>query len=645
MARLKSRINIGNLRTFMLFRNYYEERIILILKDTFKEIEGLRVLFISLNSAEGLPRNFSNLLHLRYLKLRTPYYPEITLPSTLSRFYHLLYLDLEDWHGSSNLPKYISRLVNLRYFIAHRELHSNVPEVGKIEHLEELNEFHAKKESVGFEMEELGKLSNLGELRVCNLEKVKTKEEAKHANLALKRNLKKLVLVWGTEQPAIDVDVVDGLQPHDNIKELVIKDHGGAIGTPSWLYCDMSIRHLQCLTLKGVSWEILPPFEQLPHLKRLKLKNIARAQLIVPDTDTCRNQSFMRLKEVVFINMPVLEKWTVEPPCRLFPVLESIQCSDCPNLLGLPFWPGCSLSCTQDTHCPSLRSIKITACPKMLLPLMPPAPSLTSIEISSDDQCVYLLENVLTLVSYSGAVAFDNMSNVVSLSSVKGSITSWTDLQKATSLRKLSITGDSSMQLLPFTSAITSLSLVNCDNLTVDGFNHLITLVNLKELVVGNDGNRPRSVAMDLLSEVARRFKQLPAGSFQLEKLVVDSILAVLTAPVCILLAATLHTLTICCDQRVESLTEDEEKSLQLLTSLQTLKFERCPGLPSLPQGLHCLSSLRKLEVLNCPEIQSLPKGGLPSSLYEILVWRCGAELHEQVKKLEGTNLELRVKA
>jgi hypothetical protein len=239
------------------------------------------------------------------------------------------------------------------------------------------------------------------------------------------------------------------------------------------------------------------------------------------------------------------------------------------------------------------------------------------------------------------------MGNIVKLFS-DGSITSWADLQKATSLGELGIFGPSSIMSMAFISDLTSLtrlSLCNCENIAADDFNTLITAVNLKELTFINDKNHPRPVAVDLLSEVARRTIELPAGSFHLEKLQVDSICAVLVAPICSLLAATLHELTILYDQRVERLTEEEEKSLQLLTSLQSLVFQKCPGLPSLPQGLHSLPSLRILQVDDCPKIQSLPKEGLPSSLRLIRVVKCGDGLHEQVKKLEGINPELLVNA
>ena len=115
----------------MIFKEY-EEHTTEILMDTFKEIEGLRVLFIVMNSTNSLPKNFSKLLHLRYLRIRPPKHLEVTLPSTLPRFYHLLFLDLQDWHGSSSLPNHINRLANFCHFIANKELHSNVPEVGKI---------------------------------------------------------------------------------------------------------------------------------------------------------------------------------------------------------------------------------------------------------------------------------------------------------------------------------------------------------------------------------------------------------------------------------------------------------------------------------------------------------------------------------
>ncbi|KAI4977362.1 hypothetical protein ZWY2020_057274 [Hordeum vulgare] len=210
------------------------------------------------------------------------------------------------------------------------------------------------------------------------------------------------------------------------------------------------------------------------------------------------------------------------------------------------------------------------------------------------------------------------------------------ELQKATSPREPHPTSSEC-------SSVKSISFTKSEMLTVDGFNPLITAVSVKELGIWNDENYPGSIAVDLLSEVAIRSKQLPAGSFQLEELRVDSISAVLVTPVCSHLAATLYKLIMFCDQRVESFTEEEEQALQLLTSLQILVIADCPGLPSLPQVLHTLSSLRELEVWDCPEIRSLPMGGLPTSLQKFKVRRCGYGLSEQAEILGESIPELRV--
>jgi hypothetical protein len=132
MARLKSRIFIGGLRTMMIFRGF-NKTINDILKDTFNEIDGLHVLFIVMRSPDSLPINFSKLLHLRYLKIGSspsPFHSKMILPRMLPRFYHLIFLDLIDWHGSSDLPKSMGHLLNLRHFIANDKLHFNVSEVG-----------------------------------------------------------------------------------------------------------------------------------------------------------------------------------------------------------------------------------------------------------------------------------------------------------------------------------------------------------------------------------------------------------------------------------------------------------------------------------------------------------------------------------
>jgi hypothetical protein len=222
------------------------------------------------------------------------------------------------------------------------------------------------------------------------------------------------------------------------------------------------------------------------------------------------------------------------------------------------------------------------------------------------------------------------------------------------------------MALLSNLTSLTTLQLADCENLIADGFNPLIAAVSLEQFYVFNTGiDGPRSVAADFFSElaVASSAKLLlpSAGCFHLKYLQVDSISAVLAAPVCSLLATTLKILSFHSDPRVESFTEEEETALQLLTSLGQLTFWKCPGLPSLPQGLESLSSLFSLSVhgcaqiqslptweglptclwnlyvRSCPGIRSLPKGEIPTSLRDLTVIECSPEVNEQAEKLQAT--------
>ena len=232
MCKLRERIDIASLRTLIIFRGY-QERIAKLLKDSFKEINSLRVLFIVVKSAQSFPYRFSKLIHLQYLKISSSLDGdrEISLPSTLSIFYHLKFLDLYNWDGRSDLPQEFCHLENLHDFHAESELHSNIRNVGKMKHLQELKEFHVRKGSMGFELTELGALPELeGGLTICGLEHVATKEEATAAKLMLKRNLNQLELLWDRDQPTTDAGILDALQPHSNLRVLTITNHGGEIG-------------------------------------------------------------------------------------------------------------------------------------------------------------------------------------------------------------------------------------------------------------------------------------------------------------------------------------------------------------------------------------------------------------------------------
>jgi len=217
------------------------------------------------------------------------------------------------------------------------------------------------------------------------------------------------------------------------------------------------------------------------------------------------------------------------------------------------------------------------------------------------------------------------------------------------SLKKLRLVGEVStlpMALLANLTSLTSLELVNCKDITADGFDRLITS-NLEHLCVYNRRGgeaEPYSVAADLLAAVART-QTMPAGSFQLVSLEVDSISAVLVAPICSRLSATLLRLYFVFDWRTEKFTEEQDEALRLLTSLQDLWFNNCRALQSLPQGLHRLPSLQELSIGGTQKIRSLPKEGLPDSLRLLVTRNCSPEIYEECQKLRGTRPDIYVRA
>nr|CAB3488308.1 unnamed protein product [Digitaria exilis] len=82
-----------------------------------------------------------------------------------------------------------------------------------------------------------------------------------------------------------------------------------------------------------------------------------------------------------------------------------------------------------------------------------------------------------------------------------------------------------------------------------------------------------------------------------------------------------------CTTGEVRRLTDEQERALQLLMSLQELQFENYFHLEDLPVGLYSLPSLKKLEIDNCQRISSLSEKNLPPSLEELQIRYCSKEL------------------
>jgi Leucine-rich repeat (LRR) protein len=93
----------------------------------------------------------------------------------------------------------------------------------------------------------------------------------------------------------------------------------------------------------------------------------------------------------------------------------------------------------------------------------------------------------------------------------------------------------------------------------------------------------------------------------------------------------------------VTRLTDEQERALQLLTSLQELQFN-CDDLEDLPVGQHKLPSLRRLVIFCCKHLSRLlPENGLPPSLKELDIYGCPDVLTDKCRMLATDKLKVKI--
>ncbi|KAG6395420.1 hypothetical protein SASPL_146065 [Salvia splendens] len=296
----------------------------------FSNFECLHNLTLSVDYKE-LPDSIRELVHLRNLNI---YYTEIVnLPKWIGKLHHLQ--TLRACRELENLPSTLKHMFNLRHL--HIYSHTKLPEeIGRLTSLRTLPYFTVGKEK-GFQIEELGSLNNLkGSLEIKDLEMVHDKEEAQKANMFQKPNLIDLVFEWsdGREDERNDESVLEGLQPHPNLKKLKISGFKGkrfptwtekmAVPQGSWV----ALANLIEIKLSNCSEiEEIPMVEHLPNLKSLSLKKLKKVKLINVSSN---HLTSLRIEELD--RLECLPEWFFHNNQDL----SSLYISKCPVLRELP---------------------------------------------------------------------------------------------------------------------------------------------------------------------------------------------------------------------------------------------------------------------------------------------------------------------
>ncbi|XP_047096551.1 putative disease resistance protein RGA1 [Lolium rigidum] len=601
LDKIRNIIKFENLRTLMLFGSY-DAMFLRMFSDLFKNAKSLRVVFLSrmYYPVQSLLHNFSKLVHLRYLRLVSPNYGcKEHLPKIISRFYQLRVLDIQHWYGSHSLLGDMTNLEKLRHFLSHNdEFHSNIFNVGKLHSLQELQRFEVRRESGGFELRELGKLEELGgSLGIYNLENAVV-NEAHEAKLSYKNRLQKLTLNWNKKRsstnPSAEDQILESLQPHNNIHELCIDGHGGST-CPTWLGANLSTRGLEALRLDSTEWESLPPLGELYLVRETGEEYFG----------CIRGPNFHNLKRLELIGLPRFKRWVANEFCPwYFSVIEDPQGrgqqqevaeevaaeqEGHDGLLLLPAHLSDSLKYFSIRYCPeliltrgaggglqamrSLEEIVVKKCPKFL----------SAYKDSDASSCCPFPSSLQRLVLQHRMEGMDTLvplSNLTTLQELR--VTYWGQHLRHEGLLHLLTQGQ-----------LTTLEVCRCPN-----------------FFAGWDPARGLQGGEEQPSSKLQEFET-------------DDIAGALAQPICRLLAPSLTRLSLKFNEQVERFTKQQEEALSFLTSLKELQFRWCDKLSCLPSGLRKLTTLEKLGINGCPAMRSLPRNGLPSSLQELVVWDC----------------------
>ncbi|KAG6411758.1 hypothetical protein SASPL_129842 [Salvia splendens] len=193
----------------------------------YENLRTLKVMSLCGGSIEVSYLLFLKLKSLRVLDLsRTGL---VELPESIENLKYLHYLNLSENAGFTRLPRNMKKMVSLQYLhMDLKQLNEMPSELGKLVNLQSLSAFIVGR-TEGHGIQELNNMKFLrGCLSIKNLDNVPTVDEAKKAMLHTKPFLDRLEFEWnGCGDSNHHEQILHGLQPHENLKELLLTNYNG----------------------------------------------------------------------------------------------------------------------------------------------------------------------------------------------------------------------------------------------------------------------------------------------------------------------------------------------------------------------------------------------------------------------------------
>nr|POF20998.1 putative disease resistance protein rga4 [Quercus suber] len=616
-----------------------------------------------------LSESIGQLIHLRFLHISCPNIK--VLPKSITKLYNLQTLNVRDCYGLRELPKDLKNLVNLRYIVVNSNVYmwSLLKDIGQWKCLQMFPSFYVKQDA-GHQIGELGQLNQLRGvlLTIKDLENVRDKEEARRANLAEKAKIDKLGFYWGysTNKREVnynnDEDVLEGLQPHQNLKSLNIQGFEGK-KFPSWMLrsCDAKdalslFDNLIEINLSSCTeCEEVPTLGCLPCLKFLVIEGMDKVTCIgvkfytMYSDDSHRNALFPALRKLKLKNMNCLVEWQdvmeVTAARVVFPCLEELTIKDCPQLMSAP------------CHFLSLNKLKIRGvCGTIFENVSSKLTKLTSLDVSSVSELASLPMQIFCAslrslkIEKCGELSQipDALHTVISLETleVKGcpKLMSFPSIQGVASLlRHLAIScGDEVLPTgLQSCTSLQDLRISDCPNLIL--IPNLRELQSLTQLEIWRCPNLKSIADLEELRSLnklaickCQKLTGLPQGlSDCLKGLSIGGFCEELNVFPSLSSIQHLHTslerLYLYGWAKINTLPDE----IQHFTALKHLYIGEFDEIEALPEWLGNLSSLRRLDIRGCKNLLYLPTTQAMQNLIMLLINDC-PKLKERCTKGNG---------
>ncbi|GKV02197.1 hypothetical protein SLEP1_g14659 [Rubroshorea leprosula] len=557
------------------------------------DLKNLRSLItLGACSEEDLSISLGKMKHLRYLDISRSKIK--VLPKSFSKLYNLQTLKLMWCNHLEKVPDDMRNLVSLRHLYFSSEKHMP-KEIGHLTSLQTLPLFVVGVEK-GYRIEELGCLSQLrGELDIQKLEDVGSKLEASKAKLKEKKKLQGLIFTWSAKKEAnnnINVEeVLEGLQPHPNLKSLVIWSYQGK-HFPSWMQVGVnsSLNNLMKLKLCYCNECLyLPSLGLLCNLQFLEIEGIKKVKSMGSKFYVDQSNSedevgsatqFLAVREFSVVEMESLEEWVEAEGVTVFPCLERLYIEDCPELKT---W---SMGGFSSNH--KLSSLRISRCPKLVaIPTMDQLSSLKNFSIAECYELMSLPSGLGSCVSLQ-ELTISECQKLSSIPRING----------LTSLTRLQLLNCDELTDLPIglgsCTFLQHLDILNCYNI-ISITEDIGELHSLRQLDL-RDCGKLRNIPEECVGRLSC-LKCLWIGGFWSELEEFPGLTSIHQ------LHASLEELYLFGWDKLKSLPDQ----LQHLTALKRLTLRNFDGLEALPEWLGDLSSLHNLQICDCSNLTHLP--------------------------------------